>query len=208
MAHVRIKGLAAGDTQHHDAQQEKSPDTVILEKIDAVEGIYRGQNLGALQDRLEAEPGDDGKPDNHDGTEKFADPAGAMSLRPKEQQEYAAGEGQNHRFGLGGGNFEALQGGEDGNDRGDQAVAVEQGGAEEPGQDQPAAQVGPHAFVEQGQHGEDAAFPLIIGPEDEQGIFHTDHQGQRPKNQGNQAQDIGRRRFDGGMAGKTDFKGI
>ncbi len=116
--------------------------------------------------------------------------------------------GQDQRFGPGGGNFEALQGGEDGNDRGDQAVAVEQGGAEEPGQDQASAQVGPQAFVEQGQHGEDAAFPLVVGPEDEQGILQADHQGQRPKNQGNQAQDIGRSWFDGGMAAKTDFKGI
>ena len=126
----------------------------------------------------------------------------------KSRKRTHAGEGQDHRFGLGGGYFQTLQGGEDGNDRGDQAIAIEQGGAEEPGQDQAPAQVGPHALVEQGQHGEDAALPLIVGPEDEQGIFHADHQGQRPKNQGNQAQDIGRRRFDGGMAGKTDFKGI
>ena len=63
MAHVGIKGLAAGDTQHHEAQQEKPPDTIMVKKSDAVAGIQRGQNLGALQDRLEAEPGEDGKPD-------------------------------------------------------------------------------------------------------------------------------------------------
>ena len=87
-----------------------------------------------------------------------------------------AGQGQDQGLGLGGGYFQTFQGGEDRDDRGDETVTVEQGGAEESGQDQSPAQVGSQVLMEQGQHGEDAALPLIVGAHDEQGILDAHHQ--------------------------------
>ena len=153
-------------------------------------------------------PGDDDKPDNHDRTEKFADAAGAMTLGPKQENQDHAGQGQDQGLGLGGGHFQTFQGGEDGNDRGDEPIAVQQGGTEQPRQDQSPAQVGAQVLVEQGQHGEDAAFALVVGAHDEQGIFDADHQDQGPENQGHQPQDIWGRRGNGGLAGKADLEGV
>ena len=79
-----IQGFAAGDAQHHGAEQEKAAEAVVQKKLDRVPGINRGQDLGPLDDGQEADQADDAKPEDHDGAEKFADAAGAMTLGPKE----------------------------------------------------------------------------------------------------------------------------
>ena len=48
MPHVRIESFTPGDAQHHGAEDEKSMETVMAKKIDGVQGIDRGQNLGPL----------------------------------------------------------------------------------------------------------------------------------------------------------------
>ena len=89
-------------------------------------------------------------------------------------------------------------GGRGRNDRGDQAIAERQG--------EPKARPGPAEAetvlmpLEKASMAKRPALPLRRPGW--QHTSHTDHQGQRPKNQGNQAQDIGRRGFDGGMAGE------
>ena len=115
----------------------------------------------------DAEHGNDGKPDDHYRAEQFSDAAGSMALSPKKEKQDQAGQGQYHWFGLGGGHFQPFQGGKDGNDRSNKTISVQQGRTKKPAKNQPSAQSGAKVLVQQGQHGENPAFTLIIGFHDE-----------------------------------------
>ena len=91
MPHVQIEGFASGDAQHHGAQDEKPMETIVEKKLEPVQGIDRGQDLGPGGNGLEAQPGDDRKPENHHRTEKFADAPGSMTLGPEKENQDQAG---------------------------------------------------------------------------------------------------------------------
>ena len=106
------------------------------------------------------------------------------ALPPEKSDQHCAGERQDQGLGLGGGHFQAFQGGQHGNDRGDEPIAIQEGRTEKPPQHQDPPQVGAQVLVEQGQHGEDPALAVVVGLHDEQGVFQADHQGEGPEDQG------------------------
>ena len=89
------------------------------------------QNLGPPEDLDQAQGGDGGEPEQHDGAEDLADALGSLALEEKQAEEDAAGNGQDEGFGGAGGHIEPLHRREHRDDRGDDAVAIEQGGAED-----------------------------------------------------------------------------
>src|SRR5208282_3720843 len=90
MPQIRIESFTSGNAENHEAEDEKSIQAIVEKKLEGVQGIDRGQDLGPGGDGPEAQPGEDHKPENHHRTEKFAYAAGSMSLGPKkEQQDYA-----------------------------------------------------------------------------------------------------------------------
>ncbi len=91
MPHIQIEGFTPGDAQHYGAEYEKSMETIAEKKLERVQGIDRGQDLGPGRYGHEAQPGEDYKPENHHRTKKFADAAGSMSLGPKQEEQDHAG---------------------------------------------------------------------------------------------------------------------
>jgi hypothetical protein len=133
----------------------------------------------------------DQEPDGGDGAEQAADPAGALLLHREQAQQHAQGEGHHPGLEYRRGDLQAFHGGEHGNGRGDDAVAVEQGGAEQAQQHEGAGLAGIfRAALHQGHEGHDAALALVVGAHDEGGVFHRHHPHQGPEDQGQDAQDV------------------
>jgi hypothetical protein len=99
--------------------------------------------------------------------------------------------------------LDAFDGAEDGDRRSDHGLATEHRGSDQDDQ-RPHAQAAADAAVEvaQGQEGEHAAFAPVVGPEDEDRVFHAHHQDQRPDDERKNAQD-GDRVFRGRQGGQT-----
>jgi hypothetical protein len=96
---------------------------------------------------------------------------------------------------------QAFHRGQHGYARGDHAVAVEQGGAEQHQQHEQAGgrvRARLFGFLDQAEHGEGTALPVIIGAHDEQRVFDADGEQHGPDDEGEYADDG---RAIGGQAG-------
>src|SRR5208283_5105227 len=107
--HVRVKGFAPRDAEHYDTQQEEPQQPIVGEEADAVYRVNGIQYLRRPHDGQDPEQSDDCEPQDHYRAEVLADPARAVALCPEEQEEYAACEGDDQRFGTCGGDLEPLQ---------------------------------------------------------------------------------------------------
>ena len=94
------------------------------------------------------------------------------------------------------GDREAFHGAQHGDRRRDHAVAVEEGGAEQPEQHERVGRLALHARGERHQ-GQDAALAVIVGAEHEDQVLDGDDEDQRPGDEREDAEDIGRGRRDG-----------
>ena len=75
--------------------------------------------------------------------------------------------------------------------RGDDGVAIEEGGADHAQGEHRRRAAADRALGERHQ-GEDPALALVVGPHDEGDVLDRDHDDQRPQGQGHDAQDLGR----------------
>ena len=83
--------------------------------------------------------------------------------------------------------------------RRDDAVAVEQGSADHAEQDQRGKlrAIGDLLGGDQREQCQDTALAVIVGPQHEDDVFQRDHHGERPENQRDDPEDVGRGRSDG-----------
>ena len=153
-------------------------------------GLEGGEHGRRAGDAVQAERGDGQEPAEHDRPEDAADEGGALLLDGEQADQDDDGERhhggrQRRRVDL-----EAFEGAQDGNRRRDGAVAVEQRGADQADDQEPGA---PGAGLgvagrQQGQQGDDAAFAVVVGAQDEQRVFDRDDQDQRPQDERDDAQ--------------------
>ena len=84
--------------------------------------------------------------------------------------------------------LDSFQRGYDRDGRGDDAVAIEQGGAEDAEEDEEASVLPLGLLLVlggcEGDQGHDAAFAVLVGFHDQEHIFHHHHEDERPNDQG------------------------
>ncbi len=108
MPHVGIQGLATGDHQHHDGQNEDALKAVTGEEGDGVIRIHRLDDAGLPQNAGHPERGDAGEPDEGERPEDGPDAGGAPLLNPKQREQNHQGERHNQRLECGRRDAEAL----------------------------------------------------------------------------------------------------
>ncbi len=180
VAQVRVQGFRPRHREDHGAEDQEGRRPMLPEKPRAVPGIQRQEDRRRTDDLDRAEQTDRGEPDQHDRAEDAADPRGAVFLEGKEQDQ--EDERRGHHVGLESRRRdpEAFGGAEDGDRGRDDAVAIEQRGAEEPDRDDglPAANA-----QDQGEERHDPAFAAVVQSDDEDEVLDADDQDQRPDDQ-------------------------
>ena len=153
----------------------------------------------------DAQHGQHGEPEQHDGAKQPADPRGAAALDHEHADQDHDGDrqhvgGKQRRHGL-----EPFDGAQHRDGGGDHAIAVEHGGAEDAKQDEPAPAAHGDAPQRRGQGSqrEDAAFAVVVGAQDKGHVFERDHDEQRPEDEREHAEHVVRRGLDGVVAGEA-----
>src|SRR5262245_55434462 len=126
--------------------------------------------------------GDDNEPNQRHRAEECRDPSRAARLKREQQHQNEYGQRHHVRLECRRGDLEALDRGEHRQGRRDHGVAVEQRGADD------AAQYDGTRALTQGTLGqrhqrERAAFPFIVGPQQDDDVFQRDDENERPNDQ-------------------------
>ena len=148
-----------------------------------------------LTDPADAEHGDADEPRQHDPAERAADACGTVVLEVEERGDDDERERHDEAGQRGTDDLQALHGAQH-RDRGrDDPVAIEKGAAEKSKEDQRTAGRGPPFlalhFNDQREQRIDAAFPTVVGFEDEAHVLDRYDQDQRPNDQRQQAENVG-----------------
>ena len=126
MTHVRIQGFTAGDTQHHRAQNDEGGAGLVDDESQRIVRTDRPQDGGLRDDVIQAQRGDDRKPDQGDRAEELADAAGASLLHHEEAQQDDERE-WHHEFDEGGrDHLQTFHGREHRDGRRDHPVTIKQ----------------------------------------------------------------------------------
>ena len=194
MPHVGIQRLRTRHRQYHGAEGKKPGDAVVAKEQHTVPRIGRRQHARRRHDRADAECGDRHEPHQHDRPERRA-----YSGRPEplhhEQREENDQRDRHHDVREGRvPDLESFHGAEHRNGRCDHAVSVQQRGAEQSEGDEresPTLVVGPALLLkQQRQQGEDSSLAPVVRTQNEHDVLDTDHQHQRPENQGKYAENV------------------
>ncbi len=191
MAHVRVERLGAGHRQHDRAEQNESAHRIREQEIDAVRGIEREQDLRMTRHLGAAETRQHDEPHRHDRAEELADYAGAAALEQEQRHQQHDRDRQDVGLEHRRRDLKAFDRAQHRNRGRDDAVAVEQGGADHAGGDDPTRRRRAAVGRTQGERGQrqDAAFAAVVGAHDDDDVFEGDDDEQRPGDQRQHAQD-------------------
>src|SRR2546428_1021519 len=157
--HVRVQRFRPGHGKHNRAEHQKARSAVIEEEPSTVPWVQRTQNRWLANDLEGAQRRDCREPYEHDRTEDAAHPRGPVLLEEEQQEEDEKRGGQYVGSECRRGDLETLSGAEHGDGRGDDTVAVEQGGAEKSQRDDEAATA---LLSQQGEQRHDTALAVIV----------------------------------------------
>ncbi len=183
MSHIGIKRFGAGHRQHDRAEQNEAVPGMVQQQIDRVARVDSQQDRRVARDLQRAENPDHAEPQDHDRAEIAADESRAAPL--DDEQGNQQQQSQRHHIGFKrrGCDFQPLNRAQHGNRRCDDAVAVEQRGADQPGPHDPAATPGGRGAQGQHHQRENAALAAIARPHHDKNVFDGDDQRQRPGDQ-------------------------
>ena len=205
VAEVGVQGLTARHDEDDGTQRDEGDPAVFQAEVQRVQRVDGGQHMRVVDDVGQAQRGEHHEPQQHDRPEGLADAAGAEALHGEQASDDDQRQRQDGVVQLGLVDVDALDGAQHRHGRRDDGVAEEDGGAEQPDQHQRAAQrrLVVHGVGGQRQHGDQAAFAVVVGAQDQQHVLDRDDDSQRPEQQGEHAQDVVGRRGD--MAAVEDF---
>ena len=200
VTHVRVQRLDPGEAEDHRAEHDDSVPSVADEEAHGPARVQRGQDRGAVRRQApDADRGDRDEPGGDDGPEHRSQTAGSESLDreqgDEDHQRERKNEGMQHRLG----HLEPFDRAEYRDRRRDDAVAVEQCGADESNREhEPNGAplrscrlgIGPARAECQGEQREDAAFPIVVGPHDDRDVLDAHHHDQRPDEERNRPHDV------------------
>ena len=178
MPHIGVERLGAGHRQKHRAQHDETAPGDIRQHSDPAERIESEENARPLRDLPEAEQRQYGEPDQHDRAEEAPHarrPAALHQEEPDQQNERDRdhiGLEERRR------DFQPLDGAQHRDRRGDDAVAVEQRGADEARRHDPDIALLRPPGGAQHQCGErqETALAAIVGVHDDKDVFDGDDQ--------------------------------
>jgi hypothetical protein len=194
VSHVGVERLPAGHDQEDGAEDEEPERAVADEQIDAPARVERGEDRRRADDSRDAEHREGREPRERERAEQPSDAARAAVL----QEEQAAQDRDRDRDHPGGERrrlqLEPLDRAQDGDRGRDDAVAVEEGGADDPDrrQDRAASLAGRTAGDER-EEGEDAALAPVVRLHDDAQVLDRDDHDQRPHHEGEHAEHGGGR---------------
>ena len=173
MPHVGVQRFRSCHGEHDRAEHKKAADAVLQEEPNAVPRIQREQNRRLANDLAGPERRDRPEPHKHDRAEDAAHPRRPVLLDEKQQEEDEQGGRKHVGFERRCGDLETFGGAEHGDCRRDDAVAVQEGRAEEPQREEhtPAP-----LLAQQGEQGHDAAFAVVVQAHDDDDVLHADDQ--------------------------------
>ena len=201
MAHIRIHRLGAGDGEEGGAEHGETDARRRMEQVD--QRMMRAecaQDAGCRNDAAQAEHADGDKPDQHHRPEDVADERGSLALDQEQANQDRDADRNDDRRELGCVELETFDGAQHRDGRRDDAVAVEQRGADQPDDQQGGAPASGRRMpdIEKRQQRDDAALAAVVGAHDQDRVFERDDQDQRPEDQRHDAHDgFGRERSAG-----------
>jgi hypothetical protein len=192
VAEVGVQRLGAGHAQHHGAQDDEGGARVVPHEHQGVVRAQRHQDVGVGGDLRNAQQRQHAKPDQRDRPEKFADAGRAVFLHREQGEQNDQGDGDHALLEGRRDDFQAFDRRQHRNRRRDDAVAVKQGGAEDADDQQGLAQLGLvfHRGGGQRQHGDQAAFAVVVGAQHQRHVLDGNDDGQRPEEDGQDAVDV------------------
>jgi hypothetical protein len=168
-------------------------EAVIDEEPDGMRRADRGQDRRLAHHPRQPRERDADEPDQGDGTEDGAHAGGSAALHEEQSGEDRDGERHDPERQRRRRHLESLDGAQHGDRRRDDAVAVEQGRAEEP---EGHERRGASRRSQQGEQREDAALATVVGPHDEGEVLDHDDQEECPEHQRENAEHVLVRRGD------------
>ena len=131
VAEVGVQRLAAGHDEEDGPQHDEPPIHVRREDAHGVLRQDRGEHAGLVDDLLQPEDRDGREPHEHHPAEDRPDARGALALEQEQADEDDQRE-RNHPIDQARrGDLESLDGAHHGDRRGQRAVGIDQGGAED-----------------------------------------------------------------------------
>ncbi|MNJ32764.1 hypothetical protein D3C77_274380 [compost metagenome] len=191
MTHVRIEGLGPRHGQEDAAQDDEAEEAVLEKQLNSIVRRQGAQDGDVVEDMHDAQQAQAQEPAQGDRAEKPRQPGRAPRLHHEQGDQYARRQGQDkgvqpavqaRRL------LQALNGRQHGDGGGDDPVAVEQGRAAQPQDEQPGAAAA-DGVLGQGHQGQGAALALVVGPHQEHDVFERHHDHQGPEGQGHHADD-------------------
>ena len=148
-------------------------------------GADGGQDARRPHDTEQAEQADRDEPHQHHRPEDVADEFGSLALDQEQGDQDRDGDGNDHRRQPGRVDLETFDGAEHRDRRRDHAVAVEQRGSDQTDDEQGGAPAPARCVpgVEQREQCHDAALAVIVGAQDQDGVFERDDEEERPEDQ-------------------------
>jgi hypothetical protein len=195
MTHVGVQGFRSGDDQNDCAEHQESRGVVARKEARSLPRIDRGQHLGVAQDPADPRQCHADEPDQRNRPEERSQAGGAGSLQHEEPNQdgdcnwnYVWREPRSR-------DLESFHCAQHADRRRDHAFAVEQCRAENAEGEEDGA---PHPWpipdlvTQQREQRQHPALAAVVGPQNEDEILDDDNQRQRPENQREHAQHVGR----------------
>src|SRR6185437_7174190 len=189
VSQIAVQGLRPRGTKKDSTQQPEAM-RMLDQQAQSIDGVQRSHYTGVKQDLPDTRIAQHSKPQEHDRAERPPDNLGPKSLKDKKQQ-------QDHQHdlddkGIPGNNMllqsfyhvEPLDGGGNGDGRGNDTVRQQRPGADDGGVDQELP-IAADQCIER----ENAAFPMVIRLQCNDHIFERRLQGQGPEDTRNGAED-------------------
>ncbi len=130
MPEIGVERLGAGDRQEHRPQGEETDLAVAGEKEEAAHRIESAQDLQIIEHVRGAGHPDGEEPEGYDRAEQGGDLRGSPRLEREQRHQDRDRQRQDEVLERRRGELEALDGGEHGNRRRDERVAIEEAGAD------------------------------------------------------------------------------
>ncbi len=193
MPHIGVEGLGACHRQKNGSQHQETAPGRIPQHCDAIDRVDGEEYARLLRDSPDAEQRQHQEPDQHHRAEEAAYRGRTVALH----QEEAGEESERDRDDIGveerRRHFQSLDRAQHRDRRGDDAVAVEQRGADQTRRHDPSIPLAPLTGRAQDQCGErqEPALAMIVGAHDDKHVFDRDDQRQGPDDQRKSTEDCG-----------------
>ena len=188
VAHVGIERLGAGQRQHDRPHHHEQVPAAHAQEFEGTQRVEGREDRRMLRDLHCAGDREHREPDDDDRTEQLADGGRSIALAEEEADDHGHRDRQHVGLERRRDRLQPFHRAEHRDRRRDDAVAVEERGAEHAGEQQQRMQPRRSSGSLRGQRreGHDAALAAVVGTQDQDDVLerHDDHQGPEDRRDG------------------------